>query len=96
MPNPSSLPREEPATAGDEMFRPVNPAAVPELGGVIAWLAQHDPDVLGAVAEFDRSFIWATMELAPRERLHQGIQIGLDLEELAQNLRQQRALKRAG
>lgn len=96
MPNSSSSPIEEPAVAGDEMFRPVNPAAVPELGGVLAWLAKHDPDILGAVAEFDRSLIWATMQLAPRERLHQGIQIGLDLEEMAKNLRQQRALKRAG
>lgn len=88
--------REETTTADEQMFRPVDPAAVPELGEVLAWLAQHDPDVLGAVAEFDRSLIWATMELAPRERLHQGIQIGLDLEEMAQNLRQQRAAKQAG
>lgn len=96
MSNPSSLLREELAISDEQTFRPVDPAAVPELGPVLAWLGQHDPDVLGAVAEFDRSLIWATMQLAPRERLHQGVQIGLDLEEMAQNLRQQRVLKRAG
>ena len=57
MPNSSSSPIEEPAVAGDEMFRPVNPAAVPELGGVLAWLAQHDPDKLDALADFDSILI---------------------------------------
>lgn len=92
--SPIILPEELGVTI-DQIFHPVNPAAVPEIAAVLAWLAQHDPDVLGAVAEVDRGQIWATMELSPRDRLHQGIQIGLDLDELAQNLRKQRAEERA-
>lgn len=90
---PLILPEELGVTI-EQIFHPVDPAAVPEIAGVLDWLAKHDPDVLGAVAEVDRGLIWATMELTPRDRLHQGVQIGLDLDELAENLRQQRAVER--
>ena len=40
-----------------------------ELSAVLAALAAHDPDVLLAVAEVDRSLIRLTLELAPLERV---------------------------
>lgn len=80
---------EELGVSIDEIFRPVDPARVPEISGVLSWLAQHDPDVLGAVAEVDRSLIWTTLELDPIERLHQSLQMGLTLDALADTVRQQ-------
>jgi hypothetical protein len=80
---------EELGISIDEIFHPVDPVQVPEISGVLSWLAQHDPEVLGAVAEVDRSLIWMTLELDPRERLHQSLQMGLTLDALADKVRQQ-------
>jgi len=95
MPTSSIILPEELGVTIEQIFHPVNPEAVPEIAAVLAWLAKNDPDVLGAVAEVDRGLIWATLELSPLDRLHQAIQIGLDLEEMAENLRKQRAAEQA-
>jgi len=65
---PVVLPAELGVTI-DEIFRPIDRAAVPELERVIDQLADHDPDVLAAVADVDRSLIWSMLELSPLERL---------------------------
>lgn len=89
MPAPPIVIPEELGISVDEIFHPVDPVRVPEISGVLSWLAQHDPDVFGAIADVDRSLIWTTLELDPRERLHQAIQMGLTLDALAEKLRQQ-------
>lgn len=89
MPRPAIVIPEELGISVDEIFHPVDPARVPEISAVLSWLTEHDPDVLGAVAEVDRGLIWATMELDPRERLHQSLQLGLELDALADKVRQQ-------
>jgi hypothetical protein len=79
----------------DDIFRPVSPDTVPEIAGVLQHLAAHDSDVLAAVEDVDRSLILAALQLSPRERLHQALQIGLDLDEMAERLRQERAARQA-
>lgn len=53
----------------EQIFRPLDPAAVPEIAEVIAHLQAHDPEVLAAVADVDRSLIWAAMRRTPWENL---------------------------
>lgn len=62
------LPAELGVTA-DDIFREVDRAAVPELAELIDYLAAHDPDVLAAVADVDRSLIWSALESTPLARL---------------------------
>jgi hypothetical protein len=42
---------------------------LPQIAGVLADLAERDPDVLLAVEEVDRSLIWLTLEMPPLERV---------------------------
>ena len=60
------------------------------IAGVRAYLAEHDPDVLAAVADVDRSLIWNMLELAPMERLHRAVQMAYELDAMAQSLRASR------
>jgi hypothetical protein len=53
----------------DDLFRELDRAAVPELAELLDDLTAHDPDVLAAVADIDRSLIWSLLELTPLERL---------------------------
>ena len=79
VPPPIVVPDEHCATA-EQIFRPVDPALVPELAGVLAYLAEHDPDVLAAVADVDRSLIWTAMQMSPLDYLVQGAQFIEDLD----------------
>lgn len=65
---PIVIPSELGITA-EEIFRPVDRAAVPELADLLDHLAAHDPDVLAAVADVDRSLIWSALEESPLQRL---------------------------
>ena len=53
----------------EDMFRPVDRAAVPELADLLDLLAERHPLVLAAVADVDRSLIWAMQENAPLQNL---------------------------
>lgn len=79
VPPPIVVPDEQFATA-EQIFRPVDSALVPELAGVLAYLAAHDPDVLAAVADVDRSLIWAAMEQSPLDYLDEGARLIEDLD----------------
>lgn len=76
---PIVVPDERFATA-EQIFRAVEPALVPELAGVLVYLAEHDPDVLAAVADVDRSLIWAAMEMSPLDYLDEGARFIEDLD----------------
>jgi hypothetical protein len=75
---PIVVPDEHFATA-EQIFRPVDPTAVPELAAQLAYLAEHEPDVLAAVADVDRTLIWAAMEMSPLDYLDEGARL---IEEL--------------
>lgn len=76
---PIIVPDERFATA-EQIFRPVDPALVPELAGVLAFLAEREPDVLAAVADVDRSLIWAALEMSPLDYLVEGARLIEDLD----------------
>lgn len=78
-PPPIVVPDGQFATA-EQIFRPVDPALVPELAGVLAYLTEQDPDVLAAVADVDRSLIWAAMEQSPLDYLDEGARLIEDLD----------------
>ncbi len=61
------------------------------IADVRAYLAEHDPDVLAAVADVDRGLIWNMLELAPMERLHRAVQMACELDALAASLRASRS-----
>lgn len=44
------------------------------LDRVLAWLSEHDPEALAAVADVDRTLIRATLALPPFERLDRAIE----------------------
>ena len=60
------------ASCADErlIFRPLDAAAVPEIAAVLARLREEDPDVIAAVADVDRSLLWAAMARSPIEHLN--------------------------
>jgi FAD/FMN-containing dehydrogenase len=78
-PPPIVVPDEQFATA-EQIFRPVDAALVPELAEMLAYLSEHDPDVLAAVADVDRSLIWAAMEMGPLDYLDEGARLIEDLD----------------
>lgn len=78
-PPPIVVPDEQFATA-EQIFHSVNAALVPELAGVLAYLTEHEPDVLAAVADVDRSLIWAAMEMSPLDYLDEGARLIEDLD----------------
>lgn len=53
---------------------------MPELAGVLAYLTEHEPDVLAAVADVDRSLLWAAMEMGPLDYLDEGARLIEDLD----------------
>ena len=55
--------------SAEELFHEVDRVTVPELADLLAHLAAHDPDVLAAVGDVDRSLIWDALECSPLERL---------------------------
>ncbi len=58
MPRPAVVVPDTLCATEAEIFRPVDPALVPEIADVLAHMAKHDPDVLAAVADVDRSLLW--------------------------------------
>lgn len=78
-PPPIVVPDEQFATA-EQIFRPVDPTLVPELAGILAYLAEHEPDVLAAVADVDRTLIWAAMEMSPLDYLDEGARLVEDID----------------
>ncbi len=86
---PILVPDDRCATAS-QIFHPVDPSAVPEIAGLIAWLSAHDPDVLAAVADVDRLLIWAAMQRSPLDHLDACAQMAeslVTLREQADELR---------
>lgn len=73
------VPDEQFATV-EQIFRPVDPARVPELAGVLTYLAEHEPDVLAAVADVDRTLIWAAMEMSPLDYMDEGARLVEDID----------------
>ena len=68
-----------------EIFRPVDPATVPEIADVLAYLTEHDPDVLAAVADVDRSIIWTALDgMTPFEYVRAGAQMIEDISNFAE------------
>mgnify|MGYP000853215441 FL=1 len=66
----------------EEMFRPVERAAVPELADLLDLLAERHPLVLAAVADVDRSLIWAMQENAPLQNLDNCSHMACDVASL--------------
>lgn len=66
---PPILVPDDGCAPADRVFRPVDPASVPEIADVLAWLSAHAPDVIAAVADVDRSLIWAAMDRSPLDHL---------------------------
>jgi len=69
MRSPIVLPAELGVTVED-IFRPVDRSAVPELVDLLDHLATHDPDLLAAIADVDRSLIWSALDELPLQRLN--------------------------
>jgi len=67
----------------EEIFRAVDRDAVPELTPLLDYLAEHDPDVLAAVAEVDRSLIWSALAASPLELLHRCSENARGIQSLA-------------
>jgi hypothetical protein len=65
---PIVLPAELGVTV-DDIFRPVDRSSVPELADLLDHLAAHDPDLLAAIADVDRSLIWSALDESPLRRL---------------------------
>lgn len=79
MPPPLVLPPELGVTVED-IFHPVDRAAVPELAPLLDYLAEHHPLVLAAVADVDRSLIWSMMESSPWEKLRENCRLIRSIE----------------
>ena len=56
------------ATA-EQVFRHVDPAAIPEVADALEWLMEHQPGVIAATADEDRTLLWEAMERTPLENL---------------------------
>ena len=54
-----------------------------DISETIAWLREHDPDVLAAVGDVDRSLIALTLAQPPMERLRSAWGAAATLERLA-------------
>ena len=66
----------------EDIFRPVDRSAVPELSGLLDYLAEHHPLVLAAVADVDRSLIWSMQENTPLANLDNAARMARDLSVL--------------
>lgn len=80
-PPPIVLPAELGASS-EAIFRPVDPAVVPELADLLDFLAEHHPLVLAAVADVDRSLIWSMQENTPLENLENCSRMARDISTL--------------
>ena len=63
----------------EDLFRPVDRAELPELADLLDLLAERYPLVLAAVADVDRSLIWAMQENAPLQNLDNCAQMARDV-----------------
>ena len=70
----------------------VDPMGDDPIAQVRAFLAEHDPDVLAAVADVDRGLIGNMLELSPMERLHRAVQTAYELDAMAASLRAARSV----
>lgn len=61
-------------TSPREVHGSVDIRLLPEIADVLDHLALHDPDVLAAVEDVDRSLIWEAMQEAPLARLSRSAQ----------------------
>lgn len=71
LPEPKRPPIVSPegcATA-EQIFRYIDPSAMPEIAEVLEWLVEHQPGVIAATADEDRTLIWDPMERTPLENL---------------------------
>jgi hypothetical protein len=57
------------------IFHAILPATLgdPQLGPLLARLRDRDPEVLDAVADVDRSLIWAALKESPRVRVARSV-----------------------
>jgi hypothetical protein len=79
---------KDPHEPSTQAFRPVSPATLrdPELGPLLVRLRDHDPDVFDAVADVDRSLIWAALKEPPKVRAARAV----GLAQLAESARRAR------
>lgn len=71
----------------EEVFRHLDPEAIPEVAPVLEWLMVHRPDVIAAVADVDRTLIWDAMERTPLANLQLAESLAQDENALRDTLR---------
>jgi glutathione S-transferase len=72
----------------EDIYHHVDPGAVPEIAGVLEWLAEKYPQTLAAVGDVDRSLIWEAMEESPLQRLAHSAQMARFYERLSEQVRE--------
>lgn len=78
---------DEGCAGADEVFRHLDPAAVPEVAAALEWLMAHRPEVIAAVADVDRTLIWDAMERTPLTNLQLAESLAQDEDALRDALR---------
>lgn len=58
-----------------------------------AWLSEHDPDVLAAVADVDRSLIRESLKQSPLQRLAQSTSQARVYDRLRKRMREKSAVR---
>lgn len=64
---------DQQSPSAEEIFRPLDLGLLSEIKDVLDHLALHDPDVLAAVEDVDRTLIWEASNEAPLARLARSI-----------------------
>lgn len=67
----------------EDIFRHVDPRAVPEIAATLEYLMEHHPQVLAAVGDVDRTLIWCARERTPLENLAEAGQMARTLERMS-------------
>lgn len=62
----------------------MDPAAVPEIADALEHLIHHDPHLVAAVADVDRTLIWDAMEMGALDYLEAGARMISSLDGLAE------------
>ena len=60
---------DEGCAGAEEVFRHLDPAAIPEVAQALDWLMANRPEVIAAVADVDRTLIWDALDRSPLENL---------------------------
>ena len=81
---PIVVPEDGFATA-EMIFRYIDPSTMPEIAGVLEWLMEHQPGVLAATAEVDRTLLWEARSRTPLENLAVACQMSRGLAAVEQD-----------